>query len=818
MSHDRQHTVPARPPATDQHTVPARPPATDQHTVPARARVIARARTQNSVSARASAIRTVSARASAIRTVSARASAIRTVSAGAKAVSASHTATAAAPHSEAAAAPHSEAAAAAEARAAQTVDEDEAEAEAEAEERAIQLEEEQMEREEQEARAGAARIIRVAEEITTRHPGERLILGSRRAFAVAGETGVAPHGDPDFQLTWHRNYAARQQPLMRQILAGIVDQFAAERGAVDAEQPARTQACGMMFGAAPINRAEALNSLPLQTSESARMCAVSLVRSKYARLFFGTPRVVSRGGAGAVAIIDVDSPGGGARDFATVKIPLNPDADSKLAPYHEAYIGLSVVNAFRNDVPNFMLTYGVFECAAPIVHDGNVVTWCADHLPANQTVYTVNEYVRTPADRDLKDVKTGIATGKLAPAAWCGILAQVVCALDYAHARADFTHHDMHTANVMLRETRDARVGYEVRETASSPAASPRVSVSVATGGVHAVIIDFGQSRCNTPVGIVGPQMARGDVGIERARSNIMIDVYKFVAFSLMQFHISNTATPSQMAHMLALLRPFVSFAVTGATLAEQFLNGQPDPGKAPFRSHHSFPWTPASDTFRVAEYLERVQSAAAALGDANAVSVGDTGTGKYRRATDASADHARAYRRDVAAYAAALDHATAFGMSRAAFEAAYGAPLVDEMREPAVAYLRNIATEVANLAGAQAPATATDSNRGAVAVLIADKMLNFALMHRAARDIGLHLPDFKALDNSALPFEIIENMRTRVAPRITRRVTERLASSTDRGERRAMLHASQLVKVFLNLYEQVGGADSLAAPALPSN
>lgn len=612
----------------------------------------------------------------------------------------------------------------------------------------------------------------------------RAILDAMSPAEILKSSGVnfsVPQSDPSFQMVWSSLYrVVHARDNGPQLFADEIErQFTYEKLFVTSSPYG---ACGELFGG-NIDYAGMLQRLPTSIEDkTVAICAASLVRAEYARLFFDMPATVASGANGAVAIVNVATPTGTLDNFATMKIPLSTSTNGNRDSYHEAYIGMSVINGFRRNVPNFMLTYGAFECAMPLYDRDAVVTWCAATADST-TLYTVNEYIAPPAAPQTnirgKDVRTAIKEGSLSPGGWCGILAQVVCAIDHAHLEADFTHHDLHSGNVMLRGTDETRVVYAVRETARSPTATRHASV--ATNGVHAIIIDFGQVRCMSPIGPVGAQLSAGSTGVERSLSNIMIDIYKFVAFSVMDFYKSGMANPSEMANMLELLRNwFVSYEITGQVLVDQFRA----------RHFHAFPWTPQSQHFKIFEYLEHIQFIAAALGSPGIVEVGATASAYHYRPPQAAQSGMPI--NDAAVYASALNIAAAdSGMTKEYFAHIYGPPDIGAMRGPAIAYLTRIVDDVKRLTNADSVGV----NR---AVKIADRLLNFALLHRAASDIDdtFILPDFRSLWDSEEPFKILHSARAA-----------------------ALYDTSRRGRVFNNLYVQLRSkpATNVIPPTVPA-
>ena len=146
-------------------------------------------------------------------------------------------------------------------------------------------------------------------------------------------------------------------------------------------------------------------------------------------------QVLAEGGGGAVFSAGY----GNEKNLFTIKTPHFGDS-----LVHETAAGLLVLNAILEHVPNFMATYGLFFCSAPIVNSDNVVVdWCE---PSTSPVsYVVNE--------NIIDGKSVYILAETLSADDVLILyLQVVNALRVAHSMNDFTHHDLHDDNVLIQK------------------------------------------------------------------------------------------------------------------------------------------------------------------------------------------------------------------------------------------------------------------------------------------------------------------------------------------------------------------------------
>lgn len=109
---------------------------------------------------------------------------------------------------------------------------------------------------------------------------------------------------------------------------------------------------------------------------------------------------------------------------------------------HEYFIGLQL-NTLRSLVPNFMYTYGGFECSPPIVgEDKNVNAWCNNELRNVQ--YILYENIQ-PSISMHKYVETCTFTQFLDK------YLQIMYASQVAYEVLEFMHADLHDDNVLLR-------------------------------------------------------------------------------------------------------------------------------------------------------------------------------------------------------------------------------------------------------------------------------------------------------------------------------------------------------------------------------
>ncbi len=127
-----------------------------------------------------------------------------------------------------------------------------------------------------------------------------------------------------------------------------------------------------------------------------------------------------------------------------LKAPRSEEADEELT--HELFIGLFGTNPLRSFVPNFAYVYGGFQCAGPIIDPKTrqVATWCTRRGlgSVNYVIYeniapsvSFHEYVQ-----------------KCSPSQFWVQYLQILYALRQAQSVNGFTHYDLHSNNVLIRQ------------------------------------------------------------------------------------------------------------------------------------------------------------------------------------------------------------------------------------------------------------------------------------------------------------------------------------------------------------------------------
>jgi hypothetical protein len=189
---------------------------------------------------------------------------------------------------------------------------------------------------------------------------------------------------------------------------------------------------------------------------------------------------------------------------------------------HEAFVGIAALNRLRPVIPNFVYTYGIFECGEVIPNFENhkkPASWCAHSGAYGANVsYLALEYIpgKTVACEILKGSLLNNAKNVLT------LIAQVACALSVAYSAFDFTHYDLHTSNVIVRPSP------QNLSTIRYP--------GVMTGGKDATIqapfiatlIDYGMSHVKIGERSFGFPDSLYEIGVYRGRGNPAADLFRF--------------------------------------------------------------------------------------------------------------------------------------------------------------------------------------------------------------------------------------------------------------------------------------------------
>lgn len=190
------------------------------------------------------------------------------------------------------------------------------------------------------------------------------------------------------------------------------------------------------------------------------------------------------------------------------------DTDNKIerddSLYHEAFIGMAVINKLQSKVPNFVRTFGVFRCLPPVLLGKQVVTWCKGKGTSFPHLLLENVDGKQLLDDTIN---------KLSVEELLQIILQLLNALKVAHDNYDFTHYDLLAGNVLIQDfPQDIAIPYYNVE---------KVSYLITRKLVK--IIDFGTSHVTINGVHFGKNGLEEEFNIKSNRSFPHYDIYKFL-------------------------------------------------------------------------------------------------------------------------------------------------------------------------------------------------------------------------------------------------------------------------------------------------
>jgi hypothetical protein len=198
-----------------------------------------------------------------------------------------------------------------------------------------------------------------------------------------------------------------------------------------------------------------------------------------------------------------------------LKVPRKRDGIPDIL--REYYIGTKYINTLRYIIPNFMYTLGSFYCDSPnYTGKISVNNMCSSNIKDNSP-YVV--YEKIPGN----SMKHMISNKMLDYSEWLDIFSQLLIALEVAQRKLNYSHFDLHTGNVMVREVKEG-LTYSVNLDGETITFKNKKYVPV--------VIDFGMSTVTDH----STQETIGSYYFERyGMMHFMVpafDMYKFMYFS----------------------------------------------------------------------------------------------------------------------------------------------------------------------------------------------------------------------------------------------------------------------------------------------
>lgn len=219
----------------------------------------------------------------------------------------------------------------------------------------------------------------------------------------------------------------------------------------------------------------------------------------------------------------------------------------------EYIIGSNICNKLRQVIPNFMMTFGYYYCSmSNIDFDKNDWGMCVSG--ANPIGHLVLEDVR-PAT----SFESAIASG-MSGTTWLNIYLQTLLALHYANEEYDFTHGDLHTGNVMVRQG-NLKISYPYKGSWFT-LETDGVATLIDYGQAHGIVSVNGRNNAmdllaaeasniqeNDPIPVIGDRgdgydISLGMVGLEFTGNEWhkcfpLFDAYKLLMFSAQKAYLA---------------------------------------------------------------------------------------------------------------------------------------------------------------------------------------------------------------------------------------------------------------------------------------
>ena len=125
-----------------------------------------------------------------------------------------------------------------------------------------------------------------------------------------------------------------------------------------------------------------------------------------------------------------------------------PQKDDSLT--HELFVGLYGMNNLRELVPNYVWTFGGFKCTKAIDNGKSVISYCRGS--GEQYDYIVLENVRSEGSLSPTSVDQLLIDQNFSADDFIALYLQILYALHTTNTEISFTHYDLHTGNVLIKE------------------------------------------------------------------------------------------------------------------------------------------------------------------------------------------------------------------------------------------------------------------------------------------------------------------------------------------------------------------------------
>jgi hypothetical protein len=202
-----------------------------------------------------------------------------------------------------------------------------------------------------------------------------------------------------------------------------------------------------------------------------------------------------------------------AKDMFVLKTSRSSENDKGMV--HELYVGF-ILNQLRAYIPNFAYVFGGFSCSIPIFDDKSVISWCNNKNPVQYVLYE-----NIVPSISMKELCKFCSFSK-----FLNIYLQVLYSIRLAHNMFDFTHYDLHTDNVLIRQIGNGTDLFSI------PYSTENSKIEYILTDRIATIIDYGLSHIKYDNKHFGEWLFQ-PYGIYPDRSHPLHDAYKLLGFSL---------------------------------------------------------------------------------------------------------------------------------------------------------------------------------------------------------------------------------------------------------------------------------------------
>lgn len=229
----------------------------------------------------------------------------------------------------------------------------------------------------------------------------------------------------------------------------------------------------------------------------------------------------------------------------------------KSQPYEnlltEFIAGYYCLNNLRNDIPNFSLVYGLFNCSAPVTSKSTVGSWCWNKKGSGYIMY---EKIQGPTMEDY------LVTCTVENAVKC--ILQVFLAIHHAYKKYGFTHYDLHNDNVIIHHSPEKRnITYPIGNS----------TVTIETDEI-ACIIDYGLCHVDYKGLNIGKNRFE-HASIFYNKSNPVYDYYRLLVASI---HLCLEHNRQDIVgDLMPMFRYLITGPITGLTTLKN-INYLPEP------------------------------------------------------------------------------------------------------------------------------------------------------------------------------------------------------------------------------------------------